>query len=189
MELTNTNNQDLLYLLNKIKNKEVKEGIGHLSNKLWKCFLGNDGSMTKMLRNIYENSLKMVLISSEVRTKDNVIEMIEDILGIQFLNKTDSYVERVITFNKDDKVIMNGISFWVHEDYKRIYDDESKPIGLVMEDKEIELFKKIRNFIYEDKDRTVIIRLSVYKIGGRYSFVLFELFNPLDLESVINKFE
>jgi len=86
-------NRNIIKILISLRSENENE----IKNKLWKLFLRNDGSMTKMLQILYDNKLKLDLISnnlcrSEIASNSeylydlrNIIEILEPICNLIYV--------------------------------------------------------------------------------------------------------
>jgi hypothetical protein len=176
--LTITNIIENLSNIN-INNYEKQE----ITNKLWKAFLNNDGSMTLFLQSFFgKDNLKMKLITNQEIERDNtIISNFEKIFDKKF--DTDSFIYRLIEFIADDANILVAVSIWSKEIFDNIYEDETRPIGLVLAEKEVEYFKKT-NYIIQDK---TIYRFSSYKMNNKLGFLLLEIINAPSLNFVLGE--
>ena len=150
---------------------------------MWKAFLFNDGSMTTFLSNLFIG-LKFNLISSEKTLYADTPELnlIMKLIGLSAVDKIaeDKIVKRIIDFSYENKIIMEGLSYWNLEIYNGIFGDQlSLAIGKALIQKEIEFYKKIdKIFVLNHKESFVFLRISHYNLKGKLAFVLLEIFYP-----------
>ncbi len=148
---------------------------------LWKAFLFNDGSMTVFLSNLLNNNLQFNLISSEIYSITTLPEL-DIIYKLTGLSVEGNLVKRIMNFQTNNQIIMEGISYWNADIYKEVFgDDLNAPIGKVMIEKNIEYFRRIKT-IYRFEDK--FIRFSYYVIRGKQAFLLLEIL----YEGVLNNF-
>ena len=139
-------------------------------------------------KNFKEISGENILKSDEEFISIEVLKKLKELMNFEILS--ENIIERKIIFyteenflredSKSEKSLkMVGLSFWDEEFYRKLYpnsEDENKPIGLIMIEKEIEFFKSIKNFIYETPENKIIFRISTFKINKQTAFVLIEIF-------------
>lgn len=168
--------------------------IENLNNKLWKCFITNDGSITKMLTTLFDNKIKLDLkyhksFLKEVKefedlSLDNKILYIIEKLCCNHLKAVNLIIRKINFLDENANKIMIGISIWDKTEYEKIYETEdySKPIGLIIREKEIEIYHKITtNIIPIDECNSengyILIRSSYYKMNSEVKFILLEIFD------------
>lgn len=186
-----------------LKNNYIINKLDAIKNKLWKCFLENEGSMTKTLKYLFENDLKMEFLGENEITYDDKLRYLENIMKCKlFENSNDKsevnkFIERKILFKnlQNNKTILHGISYWNKEDYNKIYSENNKdkPLGLLIREKEIEYSIKLNNYIVklpdDEKNTTQVYRISSYKNKGKIQFILIEIIYCKEIEVFFNKFE
>lgn len=197
------NDEKLINFFREIQEKNRKDliSIKEIKNPLWRCFLSNDGSMTKMLSELYEGQIKLDLICSEKillnKESGKYGHLLVHLLNHLFFKsnfKSQEVILRKIGFkNSDGKLIMIGLSVWDGEIYEKIYtqaDDLNKPLGLIIREKQIEYYKEIENkFIYNDSlDTIFIFRSSIYKMNNTMAFIILEIFETGDLTNFFGQF-
>ena len=130
------NDKEMISLLYSFtKNGPFKKfAFNHLKNKLWRCFLSNDGSMTKMLSELYDGNIHLELLISEKINFNEKIESIEynyaNLINEIFFKRNfdcDQLLIRKICFKNFEELLMICISIWDSESYERIY---SQPLDL-----------------------------------------------------------
>jgi hypothetical protein len=157
--------------------------MSQIKNKLWHCFLNNEGSMTKMMNCLFgEEELKFQLGYNKLLVEDSICQEIvtclENLLNCKIESK--EIIARKITFSIQDGIKMVALSFWNNDFYNNLYknpEDENKPLGLLILEKEIEYYRYIENYIFNIKEGKIIFRLSKYKSNKTISFLLIEIFN------------
>jgi chorismate-pyruvate lyase len=184
-------------LSNKVNSQYLK--LNELKNKLWKCFLSNDGSMTKMLNELFDNKIKLNLNYHYIfdkLTKNNEIQNEVSYLNL-FESITESnldcskYIIRKMNFKVDDRVVMIGISIWDSGAYESIYKTEvhNKAIGIILKENEVEYFKTINNLLLKNDNQIFIFRFSIYKINKKIAFILLEVFESETFKNLFGSFE
>jgi chorismate-pyruvate lyase len=194
LSLNNLNDDEFLVNFFMNNNSLEKFKIENLNNKLWKCFMTNDGSITKMLTMLLDNKLKLDLKYHKSFVKEDkefqdlsidnkILNLIEKLCSNHI--KASNLINRKINFKNEKGItIMIGISIWNEDEYERIYDKDeySKPIGLIIREKEIEFYHKITtNILPKVEDNVeigfILLRSSYYKMKGEVKFILLEIFD------------
>jgi hypothetical protein len=172
--------------------------INKLTNKVWKWFLLNDGSMTKIMKILLAENYKFKLINYgrvEEEYKDQIICLIQN--NCSFFQQNDgldgNIIKRQIKFFNGESLIMNAISYWDEDIYSKIYSNEEeqdKPLGSILIEKKVEYYKITENFLLQFKDysEVIVFRVSKYTIFRKEAFILFEIFHPSCLETELGSF-
>jgi len=187
-----------------------------IQNKLWKSFIKNDGLMTEMLQNLFEDKLRFKYISSEIIELNKQVDYDINFKNNYLLNlissnlQTDKVLKRLIhSCDNNDDIILEGISYWNEEVYNNIIKGEKDSIGVLIKKKKIEIFKQVvgifiirldelDNFkvINESihttgfRSRSVLLmRVITYQMNGKVNMVLLETINTCKLVPFLNKFE
>jgi hypothetical protein len=185
LENMSKDNQIILNLVKKNKSNFFDSNC--ITNKIWNCFIYGDGTMTKNLKFLF-NNLKLIVLSKYTITdqdKELVSHFIDEEEFIQ-----DTLLVRKISFNSGEEVKMIGLSYWNPDAYKKLFsneEEESKPIGLLIIQKEMEYFKSIRNIIIQENEIKFIIRICKYKHSGILAFLLVEIFSEKDFVDIFGK--
>jgi hypothetical protein len=175
--------------------------VNSIQNKLWKCLFFNDGSITKLLQNLFEENdwggLKMKFISSKSFEYDDIIKNNQTFYYLNLLSKenkitAETIIERKIIFENSRNLLMEGVSYWDSNFYSKLYsdiNDEKLPIGLICIKKQVEFFKTITNYIVKnfENDMIYIFRISSYKNENKVVFILLEIFYVLHFEGIFGK--
>lgn len=116
IELFKILNKDINQYNNNIEVKNLN--TNKLKNKLWNCFLFNDGSMTKMLNILYDIEINLIsnnVINIEDNSNLEILKLIESLCDFKLNVKDKKVVERNVSFisKNDNKVIMKAFSFGI----------------------------------------------------------------------------
>lgn len=196
MELNYLNNDtNLINMLSVFFDNPNKFDFSLIKSKLWKSFLTNDGSVTKILTILFDNKLTLNLIYNEniFDKKESDFCKLKEFIEKLAKTKIESgnFIMRKINFLNNNDIKMIGISIWDEDAYNDIYNKESeysKPMGLIFREKEIEYYRTIENYIVENETNFILLRLSNYKIKGKTSLLLMEIFNSETYDEIFGKF-
>jgi len=138
-------------------------------------------------KRINKITFKFILsrVSDSSMTKD--LLLVSNLLDLKI--SSSNIMRRVITFSRESQIILEGISYWDYDLYRKVFgEEENEAIGKILIQKEIEYSRTIQRISYFKAPRENVIRFSNYKIEGKVAFILLEVLYTQHFQEIFGLF-